>query len=182
MSRKRTRTGQRAVCERFVEECDVLGLFEYIRAQRVPLPPDVSLGGLGRCIRAKARKDLNGLSEDIFGAILGLGLNLLLRCQMYIGKRLDEADQYAGTTSPLIPGDLIEQHWIDRAQRIARFCAEMAALRARVHHLNGIDDERGDPNTSRRRPCLVPAMEDGASEAGSSEGAPRKRRKCAGAT
>ena len=55
MARKRTRTSQRAVCERFVEECDVLGLFEYIRAQRVPLPPDVSLGGLGRCIRSKAR-------------------------------------------------------------------------------------------------------------------------------
>ena len=182
MARKHKKNSPHAVCERLIEAGDVLGLFEYIRAQRVPLPPDLSLGGLGKCIRLKARKDLNGLSDDIFGAILGLGMNMLLRCQAYIENRLEENDRFAGQTSPLIPSDLINDRWIDRAERIARFCAEMAALRARVHHLNGIDDDRGDPNTSQGRPRLVSAMDDGAGEAGSSQGAPRTRRKRAGAT
>ncbi len=104
--------------------------------------PEVSLGSVAKCIRAKAKDNLSGLSEDTFGMILGLGALMLARCKLHIETRLAEADEHGSGSAPAMPADLIDDRWIERAERISRFCAEMVTLRARVRHVNGLDDER----------------------------------------
>lgn len=159
-------------CERFVEDQDVQGLLEYLRSLRVSLSADFSLSVMSRCIRAKARDDLSGLSEDIFGAILALGMTMLCRCQLHIEKRLADTVALCHDSSPPIPADLVHEGWLDRAERISRFCAEMAALRARVLHLNGMNHERSPADRTPSEARLRAAMEDGESQAGAGEGIP----------
>lgn len=164
-------------CAHLADEHDVLGLLEYLRAQRVPLPRDLAGGELSRCIRGRAKDNLTGLSEDIFGAVLALGMTMLTRCQLHIEKELALADRFDDTAAPPVPGSLIDSQWIERAERIARFCADMTALRARVRHLNRLEDHARDESESPRRTPQLAEIDDDPEEAGSREATPAIRRK-----
>ena len=55
-------------------------------------------------------------------------MTMLMRCQLHIEKELALADRFDDTAAPPVPGSLIDSQWIERAERIARFCADMTAL------------------------------------------------------
>lgn len=149
----------REVLNRMAENGDVLGLFDHIQKHGTRLHPDVAMGALSRCIRTKATRDLSGLTEDAFAAILMLGTTMLLRCQLHIGRRLREADE-SGSPAVMVPNDLVEEGWFERAERTSRFVGEMASTRARVRHLNGLADDIGTHSSERRSSTAAPLEQD----------------------
>lgn len=129
------------------EKGDVLGVLGWLRKRSVlRLPPD-AMEHLARAIRQK-EKDLPGLIDVAFAEIAGLTLLLLVRAQLHVEIRLAEADAHGGYPSH-IPDDLEKEGWIDRLERISRFFGEMCAARARIEHLNRINNE--GPKKQRNR-------------------------------
>ena len=150
---------------------DLLGLLDFIQSQRTSLIAETAMGALSKCIRQKAKSDLTGLTEDAFALILTLATNMLLRCKLQIDESLKEADRCGGSPGA-IPKEIIDGGWIDLAEKVSRFVAEMAAIRGRVHHLHGLKDE--GRKTARRpaRPRPVDAVEPGEAETPQSKGPP----------
>jgi len=137
-------------CEAMVEQGDLQGLLDHLQSKMthlLHLSPDL----LARCIRRKARLDLSALTEDAFASILSLGLLLLLRTKLFIESRLQECEAHGAHALSQLPRDLLAEGWLERAERQARFVAEMASLRARTRHVSGLDDETRRSNRRRRR-------------------------------
>jgi len=151
------------ICKQFIERGDVTGLVGYL-SSRTLYGERIPLGCLQRCVRVKASQDLDGLSDDVFAAILSLGLNLLARVQVAIEKRIRWVDEVSPSEFQAVPHELIKEGLLERAERLSRFCAEMAALRARVRHLSHIEkpDARGK---SFKPPGSRSALAPGAREA-----------------
>ena len=169
MKKHRSEPRAEVKCQTFVAKRDVQGLLAHLQELRIPLPSDFALGQLGQCVRAKAKEDMTGLAEETFGIILGLGVSMLGRCVLHIQHRLAEVDRHAGNGLAEVPGDLIDERWLERAERLSRFCGDMAALHARVRHVHGLEDSRRNPKKSAKRPRLVDAVGEDPTEAGDGE-------------
>jgi hypothetical protein len=157
------------VCCEFIQRGDVTGLVGYL-SSRTLYGERIPLDCLQRCVRVKASQDLDGLSDDVFAAILSLGLNLLARVQVAIERRLHWVDEVSRSEFHAVPQELIKEGLLEQAERLSRFCAEMAALRARVRHLSQI--EKPD---ARRKSSKPPGSGDALEpRAGEAEARPSK--------
>lgn len=133
-------------CRELADRGDVLGLLDHLEDDADALALGSSMRLLSRCIRNRARADLSGLSDDAFARILSLATLLLARVQLYITSRLTEAEAYGAHAKSGIPSDLLDQGWLDRAERLSRFISEMATVRSRVQHVNRLNaDARRSP-------------------------------------
>ncbi len=128
------------VRQALIDKRDLLGLVDYMQSNSHCILPE-TVNELGKCIRLKAKEDLSALTEDAFARIISMGTTLLLRTQLYIEMRLRESDEMCGDILGRMPRELTEDGWFTRAERISKFIGDMAALRARVRHLNRLEDE-----------------------------------------
>lgn len=126
-------------CVELADAGDVLGLLDLLEDQPNANEIEGSTQLLSRCIRRKAKADLDALVDHGFARIIGFAILLLSRVQLYVAGRLAEAASCGGHAQSGVPCDLIDQGWLDRAQRISQFIAEMAAVRSRVQHLNELN-------------------------------------------
>ncbi|MCH7945337.1 MAG: hypothetical protein IIC73_04885, partial [Armatimonadetes bacterium] len=127
-------------CDQLADQGDVLGLLDHLEDDANPLALGSSMSLINRCIRRKAQQDLSGLIDLAFGRVIGLALLLQSRAAMYITARLGEAESFGAHCKSGLPADLIDEGWIERAERLGRFIAEMAQLRARVGHVNQLNE------------------------------------------
>lgn len=94
------------------------------------------------------------LNDAAFTLIVATATTLLLRVQLRIDQELERYDQHAGHDKPDLPRELADRDWLDRAERIARFIAEMAGARERIRHVSRLNDdhERKNADTGESRP------------------------------
>jgi hypothetical protein len=104
-----------------------------------PLALRSAMNLISRCIRKKAKTDLSALCDDAFARIIGTATLLLARTQLYITERLREAETCGAHAKSGLPADLIDEGWIERAERISRFIAEMATIRSRIRHVERLN-------------------------------------------
>jgi hypothetical protein len=142
----RSKDVPKQIGDELADRGDVLGLLDHLEDDANQLALGSSMRLISRCIRNKAKADLSGLCDDAFARILSLATLLLARVQLYITSRLTEAEAYGAHAKSGLPADLIDQGWIERAERIARFISEMATVRSRVQHVNRLNaDARRSP-------------------------------------
>ena len=143
---QRSKDVPKGIGDELADRGDVLDLLDHLEDDANPLALGSSMRLISRCIRNKAKADLSGLCDDAFSRIIGMATLLLARTQLYITERLSEAEAYGAHAKSGLPADLIDQGWLDRAERISRFISEMAAVRARVRHVNRLSaDARRSP-------------------------------------
>lgn len=136
----RSKDVPKQIGEELADRGDVLGLLDYLEDDARPLALEPSINLISRCIRRKAQLDLSGLCDAAFGRVIGLALLLQSRAAMYITARLGEAESFGAHCKSGLPADLLDEGWIERAERLGRFIAEMAQLRARVGHVNQLNE------------------------------------------
>lgn len=139
-------------CEQLADQGDVLGLLDYLEDDANPLALRAAMNLLSRCIRQKARTDLSALCDDAFARIIGMATLLLARTQLYITERLTTAEQLGAHAKSGLPCDLVDEGWLERAERISRFISEMATIRSRVQH---VDRLNGQANGRQQYPNWV---------------------------
>ena len=133
-------------CQKLAAHGDVLGLLDELEDRHGVRSIEASVGLLSRCIRQRAKANLSGLCDDAFARIIGMAMLLLARTQLYITERLTEAEGYGAHAKSGLPCDLLDEGWIERAERISRFISEMATIRSRVQHVNRLNaDARRSP-------------------------------------
>ncbi len=120
--------------ERFVENGDVLGLLKWLRSRSVLRLPPSAMDDLAKAVRSLERQDIDGLVETVYAEIIGLITTTFLRCQMHVERRLAESDSFGGTPGHM-PADLLDEDWLGRIERLARFLMEITTTRERVRHL-----------------------------------------------
>lgn len=130
------------ICQELADRGDVLGLLDYLEDEANGSVLQSSMALLGRCIRERARTDVSRLTEDAFGRIIGLAVLLLARVQLYITARFKDCESSGAGMLSRFPADLVDEGWLDRAERLSRFIAEMASTRARIQHVTRLNDER----------------------------------------
>jgi len=140
----------------FAEVGDVLGLLAWIRERSVlRIPPD-AMDFLARAIRRK-QADVEALTDAAYAETVGFTTLFLLRCTLHVERRLAESDTHGGDPTHM-PPDLVDEGWMGRVERIARFLMEVTSARARIHHLRHLNDEREHDNPRRRRPRAAPTV------------------------
>ncbi len=159
-----------------IDSGDVGGMYEHLLTQGIELPCSEVVDALGRCIRRRANTDLSALGENAFAAAIGFATTMLLRAQLHVVRRLQEADQHGGNDLGHIPEDLLDDGWLGRVERISKFVSEMIALRARVQHLNDLGNERQQHDESTRRSKSEPAVDAGSCQVGSGKAVPTNGR------
>lgn len=137
-------------------ECgDVLGLLNHLDE----LDPDLSslsaFNDLSRAVQRKAKNDASGLTEDGFATIIGLTTELLLRCRTYITQRLRDHEEKRHHARVPIPADIVSEGWLERAEKLSRFLMEVAAMRARVRHVTGLE-KASEPQPRQQSQSLEP--------------------------
>ena len=165
-------------CRELAARGDLLGLIDYVEERADPDLLYVALPLVHGCIRQKARTDLSGLCEDAFGRIVAMTMGLLVRVQLYISFRLQQTECSGCADVAKLPADLLDEGWVDRAERLARFFSEMVAVRARVAHVNTLsEDGKKSPTNerARRNGSSVAACE---RKAATGEGTPGDGRLC----
>ena len=165
-------------CEAMAAKGDLLGLLDYLETEANPVLLHESLGTISRCIRVRAREDISGLCEDAFARILGMAVLLLSKVQLFITTRLKEAEHMGAHTLSQLPRDVTEDGWLERCERLSRFIAEMAADRARVRHLDGMNDDANKSRRPQRRSRSAAALAGDRSQAPHRKGPSRKGRVC----
>lgn len=167
----------RQIREDLVARGDLLALLEQIEASPAWNRTAAALDQVTRCVRQLACDNLDGLNDAVFAIILGTANTLLVRCRLVISEELGKHDACGGGSADL-PPELVEQGWLERFERLAKFVAEMASVRARLQHLKILGDQANGPDSSApRKPRLVPAMAEGTCEAGSSEAVSSAKRR-----
>lgn len=131
---------QAELCERLVQNGNILGLLDLLEDSAKPHAVDSATSLISRCIRQSAQLNLTSLCDDAFARIIGLALLLQSRAAMFITARLSEAERFGAHCESGLPADILDQGWIERAERLGRFIAEMAQLRARVAHINRLNE------------------------------------------
>ena len=154
---------------------DILGLAEHFAELPAPLGSAAAFSELSAALRAKAKSDLSAISEDGFAIILSMGIEMLMRCQYFITQRLRQHEEIRDHVNVPIPDDLLRDGWLERAERLSRFVSEMAALRARVRHLNLMSNEYEKGSRQSQRPRLVGGMEARPRQAGGRQSPPASR-------
>ena len=157
-------------CAAMAAQGDLLALLDFLETEASPALLHSSLGMIGRCIRTRARKDLSALSEDLLTRIIGMAGLLLIKVQLYVATRLQEAEQAGAHALSQLPRDITEEGWLDRLERLSRFVGEMAATAARVRHLNGLCDDADRSKRSRRRSRSSATLADDRGQAAARQG------------
>lgn len=161
--------GERKQRDEMVEQGDVIGLLRWVRSQPVEaLPADV-MDDVARAVRTQESENLTGLIETAFGEILGFSTILLIRCQLYVQRRLDECTRAGGATE--IPADLDNEGWLTRCERIARFIAEISATYGRIQHVDALVQRNGRSSRPRKSALGAP-MGNGQGKNGVGQSAP----------
>lgn len=136
-------------CDQLADQGDVLGLLAWLRSRSVLRLPPSAMDDLARAIRRLERDDVDALVEVAFSEILGLTTTLFIRCQMHVERRLAEADSFGG--SPVhMPADLVDEDWIGRIERLARFFMEITTTRERVRHVARLNRNGSNSNINFR--------------------------------
>ena len=135
--------------EELADRGDVLGLLAWLRSRSVLRLPPSAMDNLAKAIRSLERTDVDALVETTFAEVIGLTTTLFIRCQMHVERRLAEADSYGGTPTHM-PADLVDEDWLGRIERIARFFMQITETRERVRHLARLNKNARDSNSNFR--------------------------------
>jgi hypothetical protein len=122
----------------FVAKGDLLGLLDHIESQRDGWHMYGCMDKVAQCIRRQAIDNPDGLCDALLLRIICLAGVLWLRVDAHIRRRLSQAD----FPDVMLPGDLVQEGWLERQQRTGRFIAEMAAARTRFRHVCSVTRER----------------------------------------
>ena len=166
----------RRICEDLANKGDLLGLLNYLEDEANDEVLHAALPLIDRCTRQKAKTDLPGLVEEVFARIVGMTTFLLVRVQLYIGARLRECERYGAHGLSKLPADLLDDGWLDRAERLSRFVMEAATIRARVKHVARLNNE--GPKRQRQSPDWLNSTS--AMAGGGIQASPGEARPCNG--
>ncbi len=168
--------GPRAVCEGLADRGELLALLNHLEdeANATLLPTALPL--INRCIRRRAQDHLSGLTEDLFARVLGLAALLLIKVQLYISTRLNECGDHGALTLSKLPADLIDEGWLDRAERLARFIGEVATTRSRIRHVDRLNVQHDSRNGFPGRSSAAATVAQSRTEAAAGEAPPHNGR------
>lgn len=157
--------------KQMIETGDVLGLLNHLDELDPALSTSSALNDLSRAIQRKAKDDVCGLTEDGFATIIGLTAELLLRCRSYITQRLRDHEEKHHHARLPIPADIVSEGWLERAEKLSRFLMEVAAMRARVRHVTGLEKASGPQPRQRSQAPEPLALRAGQAGSGQTEAA-----------
>ena len=131
--------------EELANQGDVLGLLAWLRSRSVLKLPPSAMDDLAKAIRNLERQDVGSLVEVAYSEIIGLITTLFIRCQLHVERRLAEADSYGGNRVHM-PADLVDEDWLGRIERLAKFFTEITTTRERVRHLARLNKDAKKTN------------------------------------
>jgi hypothetical protein len=117
------------------------------------------MADLARAIRHLGRKDVDALVEVAFAEIMGLAVTLFVRCELHVEVRLAECDSHGGTPVHM-PADIIDEGWLGRLERLARFMMEVASNHERVRRSASLTRHAEENINSQRLDSRVPMGSD----------------------
>ncbi len=136
------------ICSELSKRGDVLGVLGMLRSRTLELPTS-AWDHLNLAVRNLEREDLPRLIEIGFSEIVGLTFLILLRAELHIEQEFARCSVYGGGPGEM-PRDVLAGGWIERVERLSRFLMDVTATKARIDHLNHLNNERGQCKSGRQ--------------------------------